>query len=91
MRRVWNAAPPRDTYIIARLDHVTVPTALAYVGHGETPHDLVLRFTHFRDSATRWSNRRDAISEARRLAPIFNSYHFKVNGFASQHTFWESK
>lgn len=90
--RAWNAAPPRQRYIIVRLDRTLVPVVATWVAHGETgPHDLVLRFTNFLGSATEYSSKRAAISEARRLAPIFNSYHFKVNTSQSRTTVWESK
>jgi hypothetical protein len=76
----------RDRYIIVRIDHRVIPSSVSYVGHGETPYDLNLRFAYFRDSATQWSNKRKAIREARRLRGIFNSYRFKVVGATGRHT-----
>lgn len=69
---------PRDRYLIARIDYVLVPAVLAYVGHGETPYDLNLRFTPFRESATEYSNKRTAVREAKRLRRSMNRYVWRV-------------
>lgn len=66
-------------YYIVRIDHQVMPCAVAYVGHGDTPYDLNLRFTYVRESATRYGSKRDAIREAKRLHRTFNGYQFKVN------------
>ena len=58
----------RDTYIIVRVDHVLVPSVVAYVGHGDTPYDLKLRFTPFRTSATQYSAKREARRDPRSKA-----------------------
>jgi len=81
----------RDTYLIVRIDWVLVPAVVAWVGHGETPHDLNLRFTNFRGSATEWSSKRDAIKEAKRLAKSFPGYQFKVNQTAGRRTVWTNR
>lgn len=79
----------REHYIIVRLDYAVVPAGLAYVGHGDTPHDLNLRFTYFSTSATAYSNKRHAIQEAKRLHRIFNGYRFKVNGEQTRRTVFD--
>jgi hypothetical protein len=81
----------RENYLIVRIDHVLVPSVVAYVGHGETPYDLNLRFTPFRDSATRYSNKRDAVRDAKRVAGNMPRYQFKVNGEFTHQTVWSNR
>lgn len=82
----------RDTYIIVRVEHRFVPAVVSYVGHGETPHDLNLRMAHFRESATQYSAKRDAIREAKRLAnePAMPG-QWRVVSTHGQTTVWSSK
>jgi len=58
----------RDRYLILTIDSQLVPSTLHYIGHGHTPHDLRVRLTPWRESATEYSSRRHAIAEARRFA-----------------------
>jgi hypothetical protein len=68
----------RQRYLIVRLDHVLVPTELAYVAHCDTPYDINLRFTPFRTSATEYSNKRVALRELKRLERSMNRYAWKL-------------
>lgn len=81
---------PRDTYIIIRIDHVLVPATVAYVGHGDTPYDLNLRFTVWRDSATRYGGKAYAVREAKRLARTFTGHRFKVSGYHGRRVVFDS-
>ena len=81
----------RDTYIVVRIDHVLVPSSVDYLGHGDTPYDLNVRYTHFRDSATRYSTKRDAIKQAKQSARVFSSRVYKVVGFYGCNTVWTSR
>ena len=81
----------KDTFIIVRVNHVLVPSVIDYVGHGETPYDLKLRFTPFRASATSYSNKRNAIREAKRLCKVFNHYQFKVVGHMGYNIVFNSR
>ena len=78
----------REQYYIVRLDVQLVPTVVAYVGHCEPPYDMKLRWMCFRDSATEYSSKRDAIREVKRLAKIFTGFYWKVNGAKSRHTYF---
>lgn len=80
----------REQYLIVRIDYVLVPAVVAYVGHGDTPYDLNLRFTSFRDSATLYSNKRDCIGVAKRLKRSMNRYTFRVIGQFSRKPVWRS-
>jgi hypothetical protein len=80
----------RDQYLIVRIDHVIVPSVVAYLGHGETPYDLNVRYTTFRESATVYSNKRDAIRQAQVSARFLNRYQFKVVGVWSHACVWNS-
>ncbi len=68
----------RDRYRIVRVDSQVQPAGVAYVGYGETPHDLHLVFVYFTESAAEFSNRVDCMREARRVSRTFTSYRFIV-------------
>lgn len=81
----------RDTYIIVRVNWQLVPASIDYVGHGDTPYDLNLRWAHFRDSATTWSSKREAIREAKRLQKTYSGHQIKVVGYGGCNMVWNGK
>jgi hypothetical protein len=79
----------RERYYIVRIQHSVVPSVVSYVGHGETPYDLNMRFAYFRDSATQYSSKRDAIREAKRYSKTFPG-QWKVVGECSSRAAFDS-
>jgi hypothetical protein len=81
----------RDKYLIVRVDYVTVPAIVAYIGHCDTPYDMNLRYTSFRDSATHYSNKRDAIRQAKQSSKAFPGCVFKVKQVFGRNTVWSNR
>jgi hypothetical protein len=77
----------RAMHLIVRIDYATVPADVTYVAHGDTPYDLNLRWTPYRESATLYSNKKQAIQEAKRISKIYRQ-RIKVVDSVMYHCEW---